>query len=134
LKSLSPTDVNVFESFHSAFCATLREFARGLDVVGFKSIVAYRTGLDVNLNPNDSSGIERGIDDTISSWKDKGRKSEAPRLVNKALNDFVVCTALSIATEFNKPGEYSLTFSPGPVTTYLNGKELSSSSISHWYR
>lgn len=112
LKSLSPTVVNVLDSFYATFRIALREFARDPNVVGFKSVVAYRTGLDVNPSPDDRSGIERGIHDTISSWKDKARESEALRLASKALNDFVVRIALSVATDFNKPGKYSLMFDP----------------------
>ena len=105
LKSLSPTDPNVFEAFSSALSTTLRDFARDPVVVGFKSVVCYRTGLDVCVNSGDLSDVERSVVATVSSWKDGTRTDAAFRLADKALNDFVVCTALSIAADFNKPGQ-----------------------------
>ena len=105
----------MFEAFRSTLSATLRDLARDPVVVGFKSVVAYRTGLNVNVNSDDSSSVEKSIVATVSSWKKEGGGSGVLRLADKALNDFVVCTALSIATEFNKPGEYSLMLIHGPT-------------------
>ena len=94
----------MFDAFSSALYATLWDLARDPVVVGFKSVVCYRTGLNVSVNHGDSSGVERSIVATISSWRD-AEGSDALRLADKALNDFVVRAALSIATESNKPGE-----------------------------
>lgn len=124
MKSISPTDPNITEAFRSAFYIALQGLARDPVVVGFKSIVCYRTGLDIGLNSDDLSSVERGIVDAISSWKTKG--SDTLRLANKALNDFVVRIALSIATEFNKPGKYR------SHTLTCTSEELASSTIPHW--
>ena len=97
---LSPTDPNVFEAFSSA----LTNLARDPVVVGFRSVVCYRTGLNVCVNPEDLSDVERSVVATVSSWK-VGGGSDVLRLADKALNDFVVCMTLSVAGEFNKPGE-----------------------------
>ena len=96
----------MFEAFTTALSTTLADFARDPVVVGFKSVVCYRTGLDVRVNSGDLSDVERSVVATVSSWKD-GTGSDASRLADKALNDFVVCTALSVAAEFNKPGQYT---------------------------
>ena len=106
LKILSPTNPKLFNAFSSALYATLRGLACEPVVVGFKSVeVCYRTGLNVGVNSDDLSGVERSIVTTVSSWKNAGG-SDVLRLADKALNDFVVCVALSIAAEFNKPDEY----------------------------
>ena len=118
LKSLSPTDPNVFESFSSALRTTLRDLARDPAVAGFKSVVGYRTGLNVNPNSDDIPDVKRGIVDTVSSWREKAEGSDVLRLTHKALNDFVVCTMLSIATEFNKPGKCSLILTPSRTASY----------------
>ena len=123
----SPKDPNVFEAFSSALRSTLRELARDPVVVGFKSIVAYRTGLNVEPNSDDLSSIERGIIATLSTWKEGG--SDVLRLANKAVNDFVVHTALSIAAEFDKPGKYSH-IHPGNILSTWSAF----SSVSHWAR
>lgn len=94
-------------------------------------MVCYRTGLNIGLGSDDSSSVERGIVATVSSWKEKVEGSDILRLANKALNDFVVRTALSIATEFNKPGEYHLHIL---IPCHHTTKSFESSSIPHWSR
>ena len=101
--------------FRFALLVKLGELARDPVVAGFKSVVAYRTGLNVSPNP-DMTSIESGIVAMLSSRKEKTEKgSGVLRLAHKALNDFVVCTALSIASEFNKPGEYPFMFAPSHI-------------------
>ena len=78
-------------------------------MVGFKSVVAYRTGLDIDANASDSSTIGKSIIAVITTWQGQAGGPGVLRLADKPLNDFVVHTALSIATAFNKPGESSLT-------------------------
>ena len=70
LQSLSPTDPNAFEAFSSAFSTTLTDLARDPVVVVFKSVVCYRTGLNVWVDPEDLSNVERRVVATVSSWKD----------------------------------------------------------------
>ena len=113
LRSLSLTGPNVFDNFYSALYTVLRDLARDPVVVGFKSVVGYRTGLNINVNSDDIPGVVKSIFATVSSWKKQTGGSGVLRLADKALNDFVVCTALSIATEFKKPGECSLTLPHG---------------------
>ena len=51
--------VNVPKAFPvpSALSTTLTDFAHDLVVVGFKSVVCYRTGLDVRVNSGDLSDV-----------------------------------------------------------------------------
>ena len=98
----------MFDLFYSALYTALRDLARDPIVVGFKSVVGYRTGLNIDVNSDDISGVVKSIFSTVSLWKKQNGGSGALRLADKALNDFVVCTALSVAKEFNKPGECSL--------------------------
>ena len=51
------TDPNPPEAFPSALSTTFTDFARDPVVVGFKSVVCYRTGLDVHFNSGDSSDV-----------------------------------------------------------------------------
>ena len=117
LKSLSLTGSNVFDLFYSALYTALRDLARDPVVVGFKSVVGYRTGLNINVNSDDVSSVVKSIFATVSSWKKQNGGSGVLRLADKALNDFVVCTALSVAKEFNKPGECSVAPTHGRTTS-----------------
>ena len=80
--------------------------AKDSNVVGFKSVVCYRTGLEVSTVP-DLSAERSALIDTITYTH-----SNVPlRLANKPLNDLVVRTTLEIAAEYNKPGMIPLFFS-----------------------
>ena len=118
----------MLEVFRSALYTTLRDLAHDPVVVGFKSVVCYRTGLDVKVNPDDFSGVERSIVATVSAWKKQAGGSDVLRLADKALNDFVVCAALSIATEFNKPGECSLALIHGRTASEPRRTSVQSNS------
>ena len=80
----------------------LKASAGDPSVAGFKSIVCYRTGLDVDVVPNVPAEIEalRGVFGRFRS----GAKNIPLRLENKPLNDFVIRMTLEVAAEHNKPG------------------------------
>lgn len=76
------------------------ESAKDPNVAGFKSVVCYRTGLDVSA-VDDS----RAASTALMSIYLKYRQSNVPlRLADKPVNDFVVRMALEVAAEHNKPG------------------------------
>ena len=92
--------------FSSALSTTFVDFACDPVVAGFKSVVCYPTGLNAWANFGHLSDVERSVIATVSSWKDQ-TESDAFRLADKAPNDFVFCTALFVATESNRPDEYT---------------------------
>lgn len=67
-------------------------------MAGFKSVVCYRTGLDVDVASNVPAELEalRIV---------CGQRANVPvRLKQKALNDYVVRMTLEVAADHNKPG------------------------------
>lgn len=83
----------------------LKESADDPNVAGFKSVVCYRSGLDVNVAPDVPAEIE-ALRSTYGQFR---LKASAPlRLKQKPLNDFVVRMTLEVAAEHNKPGIYFL--------------------------
>lgn len=79
--------------------AHLVERAKDSDVAGFKSVVCYRTGLDVSIVSDSAVEIEalRNVSRRFSL--------DVPlRLEDKPLNDLVVRTAVEVAAEHSKPG------------------------------
>ncbi len=92
--------------FHLAdFSVTLRErlvdSAKDPDVAGFKSVVCYRTGLDVATVSDPPAEIA-----ALRCAYERFREStdESLRLADKPLNDLVVRTTLEVAAEHGKPG------------------------------
>lgn len=95
------------------------------EVCGFKSVVCYRSGLDVSPTGNEPAldhAIVRIYKEFLKAWPVKEL-----RLDDKPLNDLVVQVTLTIAAKFNKPG--MLLFHQHPDFFALTHKP--SSSIPH---
>lgn len=90
---------------HASFSATLRArlmaSAEDPNVAGFKSVVCYRTGLDVSTVPDSFAEAEALYHACLRFQSD----TNVPlRLAHKPLNDLVVRTTLEVAAEHSKPG------------------------------
>ena len=89
----------------ASFCVRLRArlvaSAEDPNVVGFKSVVCYRTGLDVSTVPD--SNAEAGALYN-ACWRFQSDTNVPLRLADKPLNDLVVRTTLEVAAEYSKPG------------------------------
>lgn len=70
------------------------------DVVGFKSIICYRTGLDVSLG----TPLTEHWGEFAERWM--GQNVSKLRLEQKEFNDWVVCLTMKIAAKYQKPGMY----------------------------
>jgi len=96
----------LFKAFSEKLRERLEANAKDSNVAGFKSVVCYRTGLEVSAVSNLSAETS-ALFDTF-----KHCQLNVPlRLANKPLNDLVVRTTLEIAAEYNKPGMTSFFFS-----------------------
>ncbi|MCS6847290.1 MAG: amidohydrolase family protein, partial [Anaerolineae bacterium] len=89
-------------AFCDAFRAALE--ARGPDVVGFKSIVAYRTGLDIQ--PMSPQGAELAF----IELRGRAEQGASVRIAHKALNDWLVWTMLEIAARDGLPVQFHTGF------------------------
>jgi predicted TIM-barrel fold metal-dependent hydrolase len=80
--------------------------APGPHVVGFKSIVAYRVGLDVQLIPPELA------EERFYALKDQQRHDEhqAIRLTDKALIDFLLLHAFDVAAKYQWPIQFHTGF------------------------
>ena len=77
------------KEFPEAFRAALREAAA--ESVGFKTILAYRTGFDIDWSaPTDAAVVA-----AVERWTDGG--AESPRLADPALEAFVIHSAIALA-------------------------------------
>lgn len=95
-----------FRSFSGELRARLVASAKDPNVAGFKSVVCYRTGLDVSVVP-DPTAEAVALFNTYQHFQ-----TNAPlRLADKPLNDLVVRTTLEVAAEHNKPGMFFSSFS-----------------------
>lgn len=83
----------------------LRACAADPEVVGFKSIACYRTGLDISLGQSETEQkvTERTLMSLILLYASTG----VWRLAEKPIVDHVVNLTMRIAGECGKPGEQS---------------------------
>jgi len=69
-------------------------------VAGFKSVVCYRTGLDVAPTPQDNYELLGAILELFKQYK----AEKHIRLANKYFNDYSVRITLEVAGNYHKPG------------------------------
>src|SRR6266498_6007433 len=99
LKKISQSEsFRILEEFEKLLEATLQESATDPEVAGFKSIVCYRTGLNVSTQGN-ATEKAKALKDV---WQDFNRSGKV-RLAHKPLNDEVVRIALTVAGRHGKP-------------------------------
>lgn len=98
--SLVAAPSDILDSFNAAFNASLTASAKDTNVVGYKSIACYRTGLDVAPAAESEESIVMSLKDVLQTYQDTG----TIRLAHKALNDHVVRMALEVSAQYQKPG------------------------------
>lgn len=94
----------LFEDFESEFNSSIATSALDPYVVGFKSVACYRTGLDISISSKSSTPQIVGCLDTIFKRYISQGEGDV-RIEDKAFNDFVVCSTLTVAARHNKPGK-----------------------------
>jgi hypothetical protein len=109
----------ILSKFHDSLYYALEAEARNPDVVAFKSVVCYRTGLDISTFISQAS-----LKFSILEIFKKYQSGENIRLCYKALNDMVVQVALEVAASHDIPGK--------PHISDNHLADLDYSSISHW--
>lgn len=94
---------DLLDRFTSAFQDHLRKLISEPNsrVVGLKSIICYRTGLDVSLSDAPET--------VLSAFRDvffMHRLADSVRLRHKPLNDYILRLALEVCKETGKPSTY----------------------------
>jgi hypothetical protein len=112
-----------FDTFSRQLAESLTLSAKDSQVVGFKSIVCYRTGLDVYPD----SDLDEDYFKAILSWVNMYKERGSIRLNNKFTNDYVVRIALAIAGAHNKPGAFFTYFYR--LSLLILASEMQSNSI-----
>ncbi|KAG9311047.1 amidohydrolase 2 [Chiua virens] len=118
--------VDVFETLSDRFRAIIVDCARDDNVAGFKSVVCYRTGLDI-APPATFEEMEGAIRALLLQYK----TTESVRLQHKVLNDFLVRTVLEIAGQYRKPGRFQQPPFPGHLGLGDNDIRLVKTSPAH---
>ena len=88
-------------NFVDRFHAAMQRFASDPEVAGFKSIVCYRTGLNIGLM-QEGHAVEQCITMIMLRYE----AMRTLRLADKVLNDYIVNVALRVSSECGKPGAY----------------------------
>ncbi|CAG8435450.1 9146_t:CDS:10 [Ambispora gerdemannii] len=94
----------------------LVKLAKDDNVVAFKSIAAYRTGLNINTNKEENSKIEHALIEILKKARQHNNKSQTAqpqqsvRIDEKAVIDLVVNIGIKISSDFKKPIQFHTGF------------------------
>ncbi|KAF9028050.1 amidohydrolase 2 [Hymenopellis radicata] len=94
-------DALTLESFVEEYTNMLVDNASRAEVVAFKSIACYRTGLDISLSDS-VEDVEACLSTLFAQYAEKG----TVRLAHKPLNDYLVRICLKVAAQYNKPVQF----------------------------
>ncbi|KAH9477060.1 Protein fluG [Psilocybe cubensis] len=103
------------EGFEKTLQESLKTSAEQQDVVGFKSIVCYRTGMNVSVYGSDSEKRE-ALAQVYATYKESGKI----RLQHKPLNDQVVRIALTVAGRYKLPVQFHTGLGDSDITLTLS--------------
>ncbi len=101
-----------FDQFIDAYVAEV-EKARADGYVGLKSIIAYRTGLDIHKWPRDE------VVSAFTQVKEQSRRDGKARLASAPVNDLLVIRALEIADRQEMPFQFHTGFGDADVDLRL---------------
>jgi hypothetical protein len=109
-----------YSQLEEQFRVTLRQ-ARSKGVVGLKSIIAYRTGLAVELN----SGLAEEVQAGFRQLKNEADRTAAPvRVADKALLDHLLTVALEEAAREELPVQFHCGFGDRDADPILSNPAL----------
>lgn len=100
------TQVDTFETFLERFRAEIDPPPPG--VVGFKSIAAYRTGLNIQSTPKEVA--ESRFYNLVETRHIASLQGKTLRLADKPLIDFLITQALEIAAKHKMPVQFHTGF------------------------
>ncbi|KAI0085530.1 amidohydrolase-domain-containing protein [Irpex rosettiformis] len=115
LSSETVNGQDLYFSFRDGLLKALQDAAEDVEVVGFKSIACYRTGLNITVFPSVAEIME-GLKIVHSQLK----ATRKLRLETKAVNDFVVNATLDIAGQYGKPVQFHTGLGDNDITLSLS--------------
>jgi hypothetical protein len=89
--------------FTELFLRSLVQCAKDPDVVGFKSVVCYRTGLDISFTAKDKMESKS---ESFIEYLTNANKTGSFRLEKKTLNDMICNLALHVSGEYRIPIQF----------------------------
>ncbi|KAJ7890617.1 amidohydrolase 2 [Mycena olivaceomarginata] len=105
-------DAPILQPFNIALKASLIDSANDMNVVGFKSIACYRTGLDVAPEAASEDSLLASLAEVSKTY----RETATIRLAHKALNDHIVRMALEVSGECGKPVQFHTGLGDNDIT------------------
>lgn len=99
-KTMKVADVR---AFLKSYLKLLAESARDPNVVGFKSVICYRTGLDIDITMKERLDSRS---EPFLEYIQNGNETGSFRLNSKPLNDMITNLAVQISGEYGKPIQF----------------------------
>lgn len=99
-KSMKVADIR---QFTQSYLRVLVDSAKRPEVVGFKSVICYRTGLDIAVTTKEKLDSRT---DSFVAYLENGNKTGNWRLASKPLNDMITNLAIHVAGEVGIPIQF----------------------------
>lgn len=100
MRSQRQAGESVWSQFRQRFLDALNESMDDPQVVGFKSVICYRTGLNVDPHSGDEDMLTASLHRTL----DSGTRSTGYRVEDKPLNDWLVQQTLKLIASRKRAG------------------------------
>ncbi|KAG9288294.1 hypothetical protein G9A89_021325 [Geosiphon pyriformis] len=114
----NPPRENLLQKFEDTLKEQLIVLAKSNEVVAFKSVAAYRTGLSIEIQV-DRDQVSRSLME-LSSKSESFQNSQPLRINDKALIDFIVNLGIKIAKEYGKPIQFHTGFGDNDLDLFYS--------------
>ncbi|CAJ0851378.1 8450_t:CDS:2, partial [Entrophospora sp. SA101] len=121
LSSLS-SQQQITKAFLEKFNNEISQLYKSNQIIAFKSISAYRTGLNIQLfdiNNNNNNGDSTKVEDSFKEYITNIKNSSLKKLNNKILIDFIINETFKIAIKYDLPIQFHTGFGDNDLNLLL---------------
>ncbi|QRV82041.1 glutamine synthetase [Ceratobasidium sp. AG-Ba] len=129
IEALFESIISQEEDFTSAFTDSIRKLVDDPHVAGFKSIAAYRDGLDIDYIPDDDQEAQDALIQSVEEMKATG---EPYRVTKREVIRWLVNKTLSIISGKGKPIQFHTGFGDNDLTLTRSNAALLQTLVRHY--
>nr|CAG8568736.1 2335_t:CDS:10 [Entrophospora candida] len=117
-----PSQQQITKTFLEKFNNEISQLCKSNKVIAFKSISAYRTGLNIQLfdiDNNNNNGDSIKVEDSFKEYITNIKNSSLKKLNNKILIDFIINETFKIAIKYDLPIQFHTGFGDNDLDLLL---------------
>ncbi|CAJ0648586.1 6494_t:CDS:10 [Entrophospora sp. SA101] len=117
-----PSQQQITKTFLEKFNNEISQLCKSNKIIAFKSISAYRTGLNIQLfdiDNNNNNGDSIKVEDSFKEYITNIKNSSLKKLNNKILIDFIINETFKIAIKYDLPIQFHTGFGDNDLDLLL---------------